>query len=156
MCVCGLLEKVSAWRAIVQAAPRQDPSANQNRGIGLSNSGTNATRFTSPCFFIKPLPLSIISLFIHRVITLLCCCYAFVSLFYPPPFLAFVVYFSVPLIANESDTHLSAEAVFINELLYILTAHLTRLHCISHLFRLCWMDPPDDLIKDSRQELLVL
>lgn len=71
-CVCVLLAKASAWHTILQAAPRQDPSASQNRGTGRSGSGIAGYKYgSSPPSVNKPHLLSVILVCVLPVITLL-------------------------------------------------------------------------------------
>ena len=48
VCVCAPKWRRRRRHAILQAAPRQDPSASQNRGTGRSNPGTGWHKHSSP------------------------------------------------------------------------------------------------------------
>ena len=48
VCVCAPKWRRRRRHAILQAAPRQDPSASQNRGTGRSNPGTDWHKHSSP------------------------------------------------------------------------------------------------------------
>lgn len=114
LCMC-LCVKASAWHAILQAAPRQDPSASPNRGTGRSNSGTNtsplhlSTLLISLFFSSAFIQLSLSSAhLIHPLLFI----FTLQSHFHPPPLTYPALLRSLSLQTDEPEEIYETEIYF--------------------------------------------